>query len=192
MKPNNRLSPDVKRVGWVSFFTDVSSEMLYAITPLFITLVLGASASVVGLIEGLAEGTASILKGASGWYSDRIQNRRRFMLLGYSLSALSKPLIAIAGSWPLVLFARVVDRFGKGVRGSARDALIADITPQELRGRAFGLHRALDTAGALSGVAVSIVLLQVIGYRMTRARCAISIGLRLFPRDWCAVYLLYP
>lgn len=158
-----RLSPDVKRLGWVSFFTDVSSEMLYAVTPLFLTMVLGASASVVGLIEGAAEGVASILKGVSGWYSDRIQKRKRFILVGYGLSAVSKPLIALAIGWPLVLFARVLDRFGKGLRGSARDALIADLTPPEIRGRAFGLHRALDTAGALSGVAISLVLLQSLG-----------------------------
>ncbi|MBK6767257.1 MAG: MFS transporter [bacterium] len=157
------LSPDVKRLGLISFFTDVSSEMLYAITPLFLTMVLGASASVVGVIEGLAEGTASLLKGVSGWYSDRIQNRKRFILLGYGLSALAKPLIALAAAWPLVLVARLLDRFGKGVRGSARDALIADLTPVELRGRAFGLHRALDTAGALTGVALSIILLQTFG-----------------------------
>ncbi len=158
-----RLSPDVKRLGWVSFFTDVSSEMLYAVTPLFLTIVLGASASIVGLIEGIAEGVASVLKGVSGWYSDRIRKRKRFILAGYGLSAVSKPLIALAIGWPLVLFARVLDRFGKGLRGSARDALIADLTPPEIRGRAFGLHRALDTAGALSGVAISLVLLQSLG-----------------------------
>ncbi|MCB9365856.1 MAG: MFS transporter [Calditrichaeota bacterium] len=160
---HSRLPADVKRLGWVSFFTDISSEMLYAITPIFLTSVLGASAGIVGLIEGVAEATASILKGLSGWYSDRIRNRKRFILAGYSLSALAKPLIAMATGWLFVLVARFLDRFGKGIRSSARDALIADATPPELRGRAFGLHRAMDTAGALLGVAISLVLLQTLG-----------------------------
>ncbi len=158
-----RLSPEVKRLGWVSFFTDISSEMLYAVTPIFLTTVLGASAGVIGIIEGIAEATASILKGLSGWYSDRIRNRKGFVLAGYALSAVSKPLIAIAGSWLFVLFARFLDRFGKGIRSSARDALIADLTPKELRGRAFGLHRAMDTAGALLGVAISLYIIETYG-----------------------------
>ena len=157
---DSRLPADVKRLGWVSFFTDISSEMLYAITPIFLTSVLGASAGIVGVIEGIAEATASILKGLSGWYSDRIRNRKRFIFAGYTLSAVAKPLIAVASSWLFVLIARFLDRFGKGVRGSARDALIADVTPKEQRGRAFGLHRAMDTAGALIGVVISYVILQ--------------------------------
>jgi MFS family permease len=158
-----RLPADVKRLGWVSFFTDISSEMLYAITPIFLTTVLGASAGIVGVIEGVAEATANVMKGLSGWYSDRIRNRKRFIFAGYLLSALAKPLIAMAGSWFFVLVARFLDRFGKGIRGSARDALIADVTPKEMRGRAFGLHRAMDTAGALIGVVISFVILQTLG-----------------------------
>lgn len=163
MSNKPQLSPQVKRLGWVSFFTDVSSEMLYAITPIFLTTVLGASAGVIGIIEGIAEATASILKGLSGWYSDRIRNRKGFILAGYAFSALAKPLIAIAGSWVFVLFARFLDRFGKGVRSSARDALLADVTLKELRGRAFGLHRAMDTAGALLGVAISLFIIETYG-----------------------------
>lgn len=159
-KPN--LFRNVVRLGWVSALTDVSSEMLYAITPLFLTGVLGASASILGLIEGIAEGTASVLKGVSGWHSDRIRKRRIFVFGGYSLSAISKPLIALAAGWPLVLLARFLDRFGKGVRTTARDALIADSCPPEMRGRAFGLHRAMDTAGALLGVAISLALLMML------------------------------
>lgn len=158
-----RLPADVKRLGWVSFFTDISSEMLYAITPIFLTTILGASAGIVGVIEGVAEATANVMKGLSGWYSDRIRNRKRFIFAGYLLSALAKPLIAMAGSWFFVLVARFLDRFGKGIRGSARDALIADVTPKEMRGRAFGLHRAMDTAGALIGVVISFVILQTLG-----------------------------
>lgn len=153
---------NVVRLGWVSALTDVSSEMLYAVTPLFITLVLGASASILGLIEGIAEGTASVLKGVSGWHSDRIRKRKVFVLAGYSLSAVAKPLIAVAGAWPLVLVARFFDRFGKGIRTTARDALIADSTPPEMHGRAFGLHRAMDTAGALVGVTIALVLLWIL------------------------------
>lgn len=137
--------------------------MLYAITPIFLTTVLGASASVVGLIEGVAESTASILKGLSGWYSDRIRNRKRFILAGYSLSALAKPLIAVAGSWLFVLFARFLDRLGKGIRSSSRDALIADVTAPEVRGHAYGYHRAMDTAGALLGVAISLYAINAYG-----------------------------
>jgi len=159
-KPN--LFRNVVRLGWVSAFTDVSSEMLYAVTPLFLTTVLGASASILGLIEGIAEGTASVLKGVSGWRSDRIRKRRIFVFAGYSLSAISKPLIALAAGWPLVLLARFLDRFGKGVRTTARDALIADSCPPQMRGRAFGLHRAMDTAGALVGVAISLALLMML------------------------------
>ncbi|MBU0507984.1 MFS transporter [bacterium] len=155
----SNLFGNVVRLGWVSALTDVSSEMLYAVTPLFLTTVLGASASILGLIEGIAEGTASVLKGVSGWHSDRIRKRRIFVFGGYSLSAIAKPLIAVAAGWPLVLIARFLDRFGKGVRTTARDALIADSCPPEKRGRAFGLHRAMDTAGALVGVGISLVLL---------------------------------
>jgi len=160
-KPHG-LFRNVIRLGWVSMLTDVSSEMLYAITPLFITQVLKASVGVVGLIEGVAEGTASILKGLSGWQSDRIRKRKVFIFTGYSLAAVAKPLIALATGWPLVLLARFVDRFGKGVRTTARDALIADSTVPEERGRAFGLHRAMDTAGALVGVAISLGLLIIL------------------------------
>jgi len=153
---------NVVRLGWVSGLTDISSEMLYAVTPLFLTQVLGASRSVLGLIEGVAEGTASILKGVSGWHSDRIRKRKIFVFGGYSLSAIAKPLIAIAMGWPAVLIARFLDRFGKGMRTTARDALIADSCPPEKRGTAFGLHRAMDTAGALVGVAISLVLLMIL------------------------------
>lgn len=156
---------NVVRLGWVSALTDVSSEMLYAVTPLFLTQVLKASMSQLGLIEGLAEGTASVLKGVSGWHSDRIRKRKIFIFSGYSLSALAKPLIALAAGWPAVLLARFFDRFGKGLRTTARDALIADSCPPEKRGRAFGLHRAMDTAGALVGVAISLILLLLLQSR---------------------------
>jgi MFS family permease len=153
---------NVVRLGWVSMLTDVSSEMLYAITPLFLTQVLGASKSVLGLVEGVAEGTASVLKGVSGWHSDRIRKRKVFIFGGYSLAAIAKPLIGLAMGWPLVLIARFLDRFGKGMRTTARDALIADSCPPERRGGAFGLHRAMDSVGALAGVAISLGLLMLL------------------------------
>lgn len=164
-----KLSKNVFRLGWVSGLTDVSSEMLYAITPIFLTEVLKASVATVGWIEGIAEGTASVLKGMSGWYSDRIRKRKPFVFAGYSLSALAKPLIAMAGGWPLVLIARFFDRFGKGIRTSPRDALIAASSAGHERGRAFGLHRAMDTFGALVGVAISLGLLMILRATQTDA-----------------------
>jgi len=150
-------------LGLVSFFTDISSEMIYPLVPLFLTGPLGAPATVVGLIEGLAESAASILKVPSGWLSDRLGRRRPLVFLGYSLSALGKPLLALSFVWPLALIARFVDRSGKGVRTPPRDALIADLAEEGLRGRAFGLHRAMDTAGAIVGPLFAFALLGPLG-----------------------------
>jgi MFS family permease len=149
----NRISKNVVRLGWVSLLTDISSEMLYPIVPIFITSVLGAPMAALGLIEGLAESAANILKIFSGWWSDQAGKRRPFVIGGYSLSAFSKPLLAFAQflGWPFVLAMRILDRTGKGLRTSARDALIADYTPESQRGKAFGLHRAMDSLGAVLG-----------------------------------------
>ena len=155
------VSRNVFILGLVSLATDASSEMIYPLVPLFLTRVLGAPVAVVGVIEGLAEATASALKGVSGWLSDRIGRRRPLVLAGYGLAALAKPLLALAVGWPLVLAARVLDRFGKGVRGSPRDALIADSTPEGLRGRAFGFHRATDQTGAVIGPLLALALLPL-------------------------------
>ncbi len=166
------LIPGIKKnvfiLGLVSLFTDISSEMLYPVIPIFLTAVLGAPMYVVGLIEGIAEGTASILKVISGWYSDKTGTRKPFVLGGYSVSAISKPLMAFAYVWPLVLVARFLDRFGKGVRTSARDALIADSSPPLQRGRSYGLHRAMDTFGAVLGPVIAILILYLTGdnYRL--------------------------
>ncbi|WP_018131921.1 MFS transporter [Effusibacillus pohliae] len=138
-------------VGWVSLFTDVSSEMIVPILPLFLTTVLHVQTATIGLIEGIAESTVSILKLFSGWLSDRIGRRKPLMIVGYGLSNLVKPLFALSTTWGQVLAIRFADRFGKGVRGAPRDALIADTTPQQDRGRAFGFHRAMDTLGAAAG-----------------------------------------
>ncbi len=146
-------------LGLVSFFTDISSEMLYPIIPIFLTAVLHAPMSVVGLIEGIAESTASILKVVSGWLSDKSGKRKPFVIYGYGLSTVAKPLLAFAATWHFVLTARFLDRFGKGLRSSARDALIADSTEAQYRGKAFGFHRALDTVGAVFGPLIALVLL---------------------------------
>ncbi len=155
------VSRNVFILGLVSLATDASSEMIYPLVPLFLTTVLGAPVAVVGLIEGLAEATASALKGVSGWLSDRIGRRRPLVLAGYGLAAIAKPLLALASGWPLVLAARLLDRFGKGVRGSPRDALIGDSSPASLRGRAFGFHRATDQIGAVIGPLLALALLPL-------------------------------
>jgi MFS family permease len=153
-------------LGVTSFFADVSSEMVYPLVPIFLTSTLGAPVAVVGLIEGVAESTASLMKLAAGWVSDRVGRRLPLTMSGYGLSAIGKVLLAAAGAWPLVLLARFVDRFGKGVRGSPRDALIADSTAPELRGRAFGLHRSMDTAGAVLGPLLGLGLVALLNDRL--------------------------
>ncbi len=153
------IKKNVFVLGIVSFFTDISSEMLYPIIPIFLTTVLGAPFAIVGLIEGVAESTASILKVVSGWISDKTGKRKPFVIYGYSLSAISKPVLALAYTWHFVLGARFLDRFGKGLRTSARDALIADSTDTQYRGKAFGFHRALDTMGAVIGPLLTLALL---------------------------------
>lgn len=173
------IGRNVVLLGVVSGLTDISSEMLYPIMPLFLTTTLHASMSVVGLIEGTAEATASLLKAASGLWSDRCRRRKPFVVWGYGLSALSKPLLAWAGAWPAVLGCRFLDRLGKGVRTSARDALLAASTPPEHWGKAFGFHRAMDTAGAALGPLLSILLMTVFGldYRAIFLAAAIPAAL---------------
>lgn len=156
------LTPNVIRLGLVSFFADVSSEMLYPLVPIFLTAVLGAPLAIVGIIEGAAEATASLLRTISGRVSDLSGRRRPYILVGYTLSAVAKPLLALATGWPVVLLARVSDRFGKGVRTSPRDALLADSVSAKYRGRAFGWHRAMDTAGAVVGPFLALVLLTLV------------------------------
>lgn len=150
-------------LGIVSLLTDISSEMIYPLVPLFLTTSLGAPVAAVGLIEGVAESAASALRTVSGWLSDRLRARKSLVVIGYALSAIAKPLLAAAQVWPAVLGARFVDRSGKGIRTAPRDALIADVTPFGLRGRAFGFHRAADTVGAIAGPAIGLGLLSAFG-----------------------------
>jgi MFS family permease len=145
--------------GLVSFFMDFSSEMVYPLMPLFLSSVLGVPKSVIGLIEGIAESTASMLKVFSGWLSDRLGHRKWLMVVGYGISTLSRPLMATAPNWGQVLASRFMDRFGKGIRNAPRDALIAESCEEERLGRSFGFHRGMDTLGAVVGPAVAFGLL---------------------------------
>ncbi len=138
-------------LGWVSFFTDTASEMVYPLLPVFLTRVLGAGAMSLGIIEGVAEAANSALKIASGWMADRTRAPKRLVLAGYTLSSLVRPLIAIAGTWPQVLGIRFGDRLGKGIRGAPRDAMLAHFADTTNRGRVYGFHRAMDHAGATAG-----------------------------------------
>jgi len=147
-------------LGLTSLFTDIASEMVYPILPFFLTATLGASPAILGIIEGIAESTASIIKVFSGYVSDRFRHRKGLAILGYAGSALGKLLLYAAGSWSVVLGARVIDRFGKGVRTAPRDALIAESAGKQGRGRAFGVHRAMDTLGAAVGVLVAYLFLS--------------------------------
>ncbi len=155
-----RLPATVWALGRVSFFTDVSSEIVYPLLPVFLTTILGASMAFVGLVEGIAESTASLLKIASGWWSDKVRKRKPLMIAGYGLSALTRPLIAIAATGTQVLGARFIDRIGKGIRTSPRDALLAASVPPEQRGAAFGVQRAMDNAGAVIGPLIAWIMLQ--------------------------------
>jgi MFS family permease len=148
-------------VGWVSFFMDVSSEMVYPLVPLFLSNQLGASKSVVGLIEGIAEATASLLKLGSGALADRFGKNKLLMGLGYGLSTVSRPVMALASGWGTVLASRWIDRTGKGIRTAPRDAIIAASTTADRLGLSFGLHRAMDSAGAVIGPAVALLVLMV-------------------------------
>lgn len=152
---------NVTVAGFVSFFMDVSSEMIYPLVPLFLANTLGVNKSVIGLIEGVAESTASLLKTFSGWFSDRIGNRKWLMAVGYGLSTLSRPLVATAAGWQQVMGSRFMDRFGKGIRTAPRDALIVESSDRACLGRSFGFHRALDTMGAVVGPAAAFFLLGV-------------------------------
>ena len=146
-------------LGLVSLLMDMSSEIIHALLPLFLTVQLGLSVAMVGLIDGIAEATASVTKLFSGYISDRFGKRKPLILIGYGLAALSKPVFALAGSAPLILGARFADRIGKGLRGAPRDALIADVTPPAIRGRAFGLRQSLDTVGAFAGPLAATALM---------------------------------
>lgn len=159
-RARSRLGRNVYVLAAVSFFTDVSSEMIYPLLPVFLTTMLGASAGFIGAIEGAAESTASLLKLASGWWSDRVRRRKPLVVAGYALASAMRPLVALARTAGDVLAIRVADRVGKGLRNAPRDALIADSVDPSVRGRAFGFRHAADNAGALLGPLIAFALLQ--------------------------------
>ena len=159
------LTHNLKVLSGVSFLQDAASELLYPILPIFLTVTLGAPAAVVGLVEGLAEGAASVTKLGSGYLGDRF-HKRPLVGVGYGLAAVGKALIAVAVAWPLVLFGRVLDRFGKGVRGAPRDALLVEDVPAAARGRAFGFHRTADTLGAVIGPLVGLACYELLGQQI--------------------------
>jgi MFS family permease len=153
------LSRPVWLLGWVSFFTDTASEMVYPLLPLFLTRVLGAGAMSLGVIEGVAEGANSVLKILSGWLTDRFGQPKKLVLGGYGLSSAVRPLIAFVTAWPQVLALRFTDRLGKGIRSSPRDAMLASFAPDKTRGRVYGFHRGMDHAGAVAGPLIATVYL---------------------------------
>ncbi len=161
MQGLKHIPAGVWALGFVSLLMDVSSEMIHSLLPVFLVSTLGTSVFVVGLMEGAAEATALIVKVFSGVLSDYWGKRKPLAILGYGMGAFSKPLFALAGSAGLVLTARLLDRIGKGIRGAPRDALVADITPPELRGAAFGLRQSLDTVGAVLGPLLAMGLMLI-------------------------------
>jgi len=160
MKLFEDVPKNVKALGFVSLINDAASEMIYPLLPIFLTSVLGIGVGALGVIEGIAESTASLLKLFSGWISDKIKKRKILILIGYSLAAFGRPIIALSVAWWQVAVIRFVDRLGKGVRTSPRDALISLSTPDGVKGKAFSLHRAMDHAGAIIGPLSAIILLK--------------------------------
>jgi len=169
------LSRPVWLLGWISFFTDTASEMIYPLLPLFLTRTLGAGAMSLGIIEGVAEGLNSLLKVLTGYWSDHRQRRRPIVIAGYTLSGLSRPFIALTRSWPQVLVIRALDRTGKGIRSAPRDALLAKFATPSTRGRIFGFHEAMDHAGAIVGPLAATIFLIFLPdrYRLLFALTAI-------------------
>lgn len=160
--PERALPASIWALGFGSLFMDVSSEMIHSLLPIFMVTTLGASMITVGLIEGVAEATAAVLKVFSGTLSDYLGRRKFLMILGYALAAATKPLFPLATSIGWVFTGRFIDRIGKGIRGAPRDALIADISPVRLRGAAYGLRQALDSVGALIGPLLAVLLMALL------------------------------
>ena len=161
-KPILGLDPNVFYLGLVSFLTDISSELIFTLMPLFLANVLGASSVIIGFIEGVADSTASLLNILSGWFSDRLGKRKYLSFIGYALSSLSKPFMLIANTWGPIMAIRFSDRLGKGIRTSPRDALVADSTAEDVRGKAYGFQRAMDAGGAALGLLSAAIVVYFV------------------------------
>lgn len=159
-KKSEKVPARVYLLGLVSLFNDIASEMLYPIIPIFLTQVLGTPVFVVGIIDGVAEGASSLFKTIFGYLSDRLQKRKRFVVLGYAASAISKVIIAFSKTWPSVFLGRFIDRLGKGVRTGARDAMLLEVSGPRNKGLIFGVHRTFDSIGAVIGPLIALFLLQ--------------------------------
>jgi MFS family permease len=155
------IASNIVLLGLVSFFTDLSTEMIYPILPLYLSSTLGASPSIIGLIEGIAESLASIIKFVSGIIADKFGNKKRLAFIGYSTSLINKIVILTAGTWAGVLAARIIDRFGKGIRTAPRDALIAESADKARLGKAYGLHKGLDLLGTAAGIMLAFIILSI-------------------------------
>jgi len=173
--PTQTIPRPVWFLGWTSLFTDAATEVIYPLLPVYLSRVLGASATSLGIIEGVAEGVNSILKVVSGWWSDRRGQRRPIVILGYTISSAARPLIALTTTWPQVLAIRALDRTGKGIRGAPRDALLTRFAGSHNRGRIFGFHRSMDHTGAIIGPVLATVFLYFLPdrYRLLFALTAI-------------------
>jgi len=188
-KPATAIPRPVWFLGWTSLFTDAASEIIYPLLPLYLSRVLGASAASLGIIEGVAEGTNSVLKVVAGWWSDRRTDRRSLVIFGYSVSSLSRPLIALTATWPQVLLIRALDRVGKGIRGAPRDAMLGQFATGTNRGRIFGFHRSMDHTGAILGpLAATLFLYFLPGqYRLLFALTvipgAVAVAMLFFVRE---------
>lgn len=188
------FSRNVFFLGVVSFLTDVSSEMIFTLLPLFLLNVLRVGTPVIGLIEGIAEGTASLLKVLSGWLSDRLGRRKGLAVFGYSLSTLAKPFLYFATTWGAAAGVRFVDRIGKGIRTSPRDALVADSAPPEEMGKSFGFHRGMDTLGAVLGLSVAALVVYVVqqgGLELTRDAFQTIVLVGIVPAVLAVLVLLF-
>jgi MFS family permease len=186
------LPRNVWAVSLTSFFMDISSEMVINILPLFLSNVLGVKTNIIGLIEGIAEATASILKVFSGWLSDKLRARKWLAVAGYGMSALAKPFFYFANTWELVAGVRWADRVGKGVRTAPRDALVADSIDEKQRGLAFGFHRAADTAGAMLGLVIALIvvwLAQRTSGELTRSTFQVVVLISLIPAALAVIAL---
>ena len=181
-----KLPKNVWSLGWVSFFNDVSSEMIYPLLPLFLTQVLEAGVVFIGVIEGVAESLSSFLKLFSGWFSDRFRRRKGLIVFGYGLASITRPFIGLAASALQILFLRSVDRVGKGVRSSPRDALLSASVDESERGKAFGFQRAMDHAGAMVGPLLASLLLALV----TKSLRTVFV-LSFVPAVFCLLVLVF-